>query len=47
MKFFIDSKVVLGYIGNEIKWFYMYVRNCVDKIWKLLSFEYWGYVLIV
>lgn len=44
VKFFTDSKVVLGYIGNETKRFYTYVRNRVDRIRKSSSPEQWGYV---
>lgn len=37
--FFIDSKVVFGYINNEIKRFYVYVRNCVDSIRCFIYFS--------
>lgn len=37
--FFIDSKVVFGYINNEIKRFYVYVRNCVDSIRYFIYFS--------
>lgn len=32
MRFYIDSRVVLGYIGNRIWRFYIYVSNWVDCI---------------
>lgn len=37
--FFIDIKVVFGYINNEIKRFYVYVRNCVDSIRCFIYFS--------
>lgn len=37
--FFIDSKVVFGYINNDIKRFYVYVRNCVDSIRCFIYFS--------
>lgn len=37
--FFIDSKVVFGNINNEIKRFYVYVRNCVDSIRCFIYFS--------
>lgn len=35
MYYYIDSKVVLGYISNCICCFYMYVSNRVDCILKI------------
>lgn len=29
---FTDSKVVLGYIHNQARWFYVYVNNRVQRI---------------
>ena len=42
--FFIDSKVVLGYIQNESRIFYVYVANRVQLIRKISSPEQWTYV---
>lgn len=42
--FFTDSKVVLGYINNETKRFYVYVRNRVDRIRLLTKPNQWNYV---
>lgn len=42
--FFIDSKVVLGYIQNESRRFYVYVANRVQLIRKISSPEQWTYV---
>ena len=41
---FTDSKVVLGYINNETKRFYVYVRNRVDRIRLLTKPNQWNYV---
>nr|XP_034339039.1 uncharacterized protein LOC117693077 [Crassostrea gigas] len=42
--FFSDSQVVLGYIHNSTKRFYMYVTNRVAKIRKLSQPHQWSYV---
>lgn len=42
--FFTDSKVVLGYINNETKRFYVYVRNRVDSIRRLTHPSQWNYI---
>ena len=42
--FFTDSKVVLGYIFNETKRFYVYVRNRVDRIRNSTRPKQWKYV---
>lgn len=42
--FFSDSKVVLGYIHNSTRRFYMYVTNRVAKIRKLSQPHQWSYV---
>lgn len=42
--FFTDSKVVLGYINNETKRFYVYVRNRVDSIRRLTHPSQWNYL---
>lgn len=43
-KFFTDSKVVLGYIYNESKRFYVYVHNRVQRIRQSSKPEQWNYV---
>lgn len=43
-RFFTDSKVVLGYIQNESRRFYVYVCNRVQRIRKSSSPEQWNYV---
>ncbi|CAE1295031.1 unnamed protein product [Acanthosepion pharaonis] len=42
--FFTDSKVVLGYIGNEHRRFYVYVSNRVLRIRRSSQPEQWHYV---
>lgn len=42
--FFCDSKVVLGYIYNETKRFYVYVHNRVQRIRQFTTPEQWHYV---
>lgn len=42
--YYTDSKVVLGYICNETKRFYIYVANRVDKIRKFSEPNQWNYV---
>ena len=39
-----DSKVVLGYIANETRRFYVYVANRVERIRKSSSPSQWRYV---
>ena len=39
-----DSKVVLGYIRNQTRRFYVYVSNCVEIIRRSTSPEDWRYV---
>ncbi|XP_068120871.1 uncharacterized protein [Hyperolius riggenbachi] len=43
-EFYTDSKVVLGYINNESRRFYVYVNNRVLRIRKSTSPEQWHYV---
>ncbi|KAM4807993.1 LOW QUALITY PROTEIN: uncharacterized protein WCC33_002086 [Rhinophrynus dorsalis] len=43
-KFYTDSKVVLGYIYNQTKHFYVYVSNRVERIRKSSKPEQWHYV---
>nr|XP_055046841.1 uncharacterized protein LOC129432444 [Misgurnus anguillicaudatus] len=42
--FYSDSKVVLGYIHNESRRFYVYVNNRVQRIRRSTSPEQWKYV---
>ncbi|XP_047670496.1 uncharacterized protein LOC113653107 [Tachysurus fulvidraco] len=44
VKFFCDSKVVLGYIHNESRRFYVYVHNRVQRIRQSSNPEQWHYV---
>ncbi|XP_055061254.2 uncharacterized protein [Misgurnus anguillicaudatus] len=44
VKFFCDSKVVLGYIHNESRRFYVYVHNRVQRIRQSSKAEQWHYV---
>ena len=44
VKFFSDSKVVLGYIGNQTRRFFTYVANRVEKIRSVSSPQQWNFV---
>ncbi|KAM4593953.1 uncharacterized protein PAE49_010961 [Odontesthes bonariensis] len=44
LQFYTDSKVVLGYIYNQTRRFYMYVSNRVQRIRKSTKPEQWHYV---
>ncbi|RXN13836.1 hypothetical protein ROHU_037202 [Labeo rohita] len=44
VEFYTDSKVVLGYIHNETRRFYVYVSNRVQRIRKSTRPEQWHYV---
>lgn len=44
VKFYCDSKVVLGYIHNEVKRFYVHVHNRVQRIRQSTRPEQWFYV---
>ncbi|KAG5262246.1 hypothetical protein AALO_G00293800 [Alosa alosa] len=44
VKFYSDSKVVLGYIFNDSKRFFVYVHNRVHRIRQTTSPEQWHYV---
>lgn len=44
VKFFCDSKVVLGYIYNENRRFYVYVHNRVQRIRQSSKADQWNYV---
>ncbi|XP_035995613.1 uncharacterized protein LOC110368714 isoform X1 [Fundulus heteroclitus] len=44
VKFYCDSKVVLGYVCNDAKRFYVYVHNRVHRIRQSTSPEQWHYV---
>ena len=43
-QFYTDSRVVLGYINNETRRFYVYVANRVDRILKGSTKGQWKYV---
>lgn len=42
--FFTDSRIVLGYIHNETRKFYVYVSNRIQRIRQSTSPEQWKYV---
>ncbi|XP_048751486.2 uncharacterized protein LOC125663228 [Ostrea edulis] len=44
VKYYTDSKVVLGYICNESRRFYTYVANRVQRIRKFTTPNQWNYV---
>ncbi|XP_033762808.1 uncharacterized protein LOC117344237 [Pecten maximus] len=44
MKFYTDSKVVLGYINNRVRRFYVYVENRVNRILRTTLPKQWSYV---
>lgn len=44
VKFFTDSKVVLGYLNNRSRRFYNYVSNRVNIIHQRLKPEQWNFV---
>lgn len=44
MKLFTDSKVVLGYIFNESRCFYVYANNRVQRIRCTTQKHQWHYV---
>lgn len=44
VRFFIDSKIVLGYIHNNTKRFYTYVANRVTRIRKATHPAQWCYI---
>lgn len=44
IRFFTDSKVVLGYIHNETRRFYVYVSNRVQRIRQSTRPDQWDYV---
>ncbi|XP_022808944.1 uncharacterized protein LOC111345925 [Stylophora pistillata] len=43
--YYSDSRVVLGYITNESRRFYVYVSNRVERIRRASNPEQWRYVL--
>ncbi|XP_013416153.1 uncharacterized protein LOC106177802 [Lingula anatina] len=43
-RFYSDSRVVLGYLTNRTKRFYVYVANRVERILRSTSSEQWTYV---
>ena len=42
--YYSDSKVVLGYVTNDSRRFYVYVSNCVERISKTSAPHQWHYV---
>ncbi|XP_033115696.1 uncharacterized protein LOC117115919 [Anneissia japonica] len=42
--FYTDSKVVMGYITNRTRRFYLYVSNRVARILRVSKPEYWKYI---
>ena len=44
IKYYTDSKVVLGYITNDTRRLYIYVGNRVERIRKFSLPEQWNYV---
>lgn len=44
IRLYTDSKVVLGYIHNQTRRFYVYVSNRVDRIRQISSPDQWSYV---
>ena len=42
--FWTDSKVVLGYIANEVRRFHVFVANRVQEIQERSSVEHWRYI---
>ena len=44
IKYFCDSKVVLGYIGNKTRRFHTYVSNRVDRILRMSDSSQWNFV---
>lgn len=44
VKFYCDSKVVLGYINNDSKRFFVYVHNRVHRIRRTTSPQQWHFV---
>ena len=44
VKFYTDSKIVLGYINNQSRQFYTYVSNTVQKIRQFSTPNQWNYI---
>lgn len=42
--FWMDSKVILGYIANKVTRFHVFVANCVQEIQERSSVEQWRYI---
>lgn len=42
--FWTDSKVVLGYINNDVKKFYIIVANCIQRIKQSTDTKEWRYL---
>ena len=43
-RFYSDSKVVLGYLNNRTKRFYVYVANRVERVLRSTSPAQWSYI---
>ncbi|XP_048751191.2 uncharacterized protein LOC125662887 [Ostrea edulis] len=43
-QFFIDSKIVLGYIHNHTKKFLTYVSNMIQRILNFTSADHWNFI---
>ena len=46
IRYFTDSRIVLGYISNETRRFYVYVQNRVNRIRATSSPSQWNFVPI-
>nr|XP_034311384.1 uncharacterized protein LOC117684234 [Crassostrea gigas] len=44
MRYYTDSRVVLGYIGNRTRRFYTYVSNRVDRILRISNANQWNFI---
>ena len=44
VRFYTDSKIVLGYIHNETRRFYTYVSNRVERIRRISKPDQWTYI---
>ena len=42
--FWTDSRIALGYVNNEAKWFHVYVANRVQQICDVTKPSSWLYV---
>lgn len=44
MRYYTDSRFVLGYIGNRTRRFYTYVSNRVDRILRISNANQWNFI---